>query len=118
MKIEKDNKKKILKIGALCAIFLSFAWSFTSCSKSDNSTPTTPPRDRGEQQLEDKSALENYLKTHYYNSEHLDTIPNPNTSELVITELQSNEDVPEGHSILMDSIDKKTVNYLYTEYEF
>lgn len=118
MEIKKSRRRKMFKAGTLSAIFLSFVLSFMSCNKDDEETPTVPPRDRGEQQMTDKDSLLNYLETHYYNSTHLDTIPNPNTNELIITKLNDGEEVPEGHSILMDSVDIKTTVFKDTEYEY
>lgn len=40
-----------------------------SCEKDDDGPETVQPRDRGEQELEDQQALEDYLNTHTYNYE-------------------------------------------------
>ncbi|MBU3821425.1 hypothetical protein KO566_05085 [Flavobacteriaceae bacterium XHP0103] len=119
MKIEKSRKRKMFKVGTFSVIILSFALSFISCKKDDDEVPTTPPRDRGEQQIVDKDSLVNYLETHYYNSTHLDTIANPNTNELIITKLNNGEEVPEGHTLLIEGVgDSKKVVYRDTDYEF
>src|SRR5690606_14378679 len=118
METEKNRNKKRFEAGILVTVIMCFALGLISCNKDDDEVPTIPPRDRGEQQIADKDSLVNYLQTHYYNAVHLDTIPNPNTNELVITKLNDGEEVPEGHSILMDSVETKTTEYRGTNYEY
>jgi len=55
---------KLFIIGALASIFL------ISCKKDDNNDiETVPPRDRGEQAIDDDEAILAYLQTHFYNAE-------------------------------------------------
>jgi len=51
-------------IGVLASTFLN------SCKKDDtNDIATVPPRDRGEQAIDDDEAILAYLQTHFYNAE-------------------------------------------------
>jgi len=51
-------------IGVLASTFL------VSCKKDDkNAVETVPPRDRGEQAIDDDEAILAYLQTHFYNAE-------------------------------------------------
>jgi len=55
---------KLFIIGVLASTFL------ISCKKDDkNPTETVPPRDRGEQAIDDDEAILAYLQTHFYNAE-------------------------------------------------
>ena len=46
-----------------------------SCKKDDDGISVTPPRDRGEVQLESEANLEAYLETHFYNYEEFQNPP-------------------------------------------
>jgi len=55
---------KLFIIGVLAITFL------ISCKKDDkNDIETVPPRDRGEQAIDDDEAILAYLQTHFYNAE-------------------------------------------------
>jgi len=55
---------KLFIIGVLASTFLN------SCKKDDtNDIVTVPPRDRGEQAIDDDQAILAYLQTHFYNAE-------------------------------------------------
>jgi hypothetical protein len=55
---------KLFIIGVLAGTFL------VSCKKDDNNdVETVPPRDRGEQAIDDDEAILAYLQTHFYNAE-------------------------------------------------
>ena len=55
---------KLFIIGVLASTFLN------SCKKDDtNDIATVPPRDRGEQAIDDDEAILAYLQTHFYNAE-------------------------------------------------
>lgn len=55
---------KLFIIGVLASTFL------ISCKKDDkNDIETVPPRDRGEQAIDDDEAILAYLQTHFYNAE-------------------------------------------------
>lgn len=60
-------------------IFLSVLTGclFTACNKDDdNEAEVVPPRDQGEQALEDDNALVGFMETHFYNEEDFE---NPGT---------------------------------------
>lgn len=46
-----------------------------SCNNDDDSTETFQERDRGEQEAEDRVALQEYLETHFYNYEDFENPP-------------------------------------------
>lgn len=59
---------------------LFFLLVFTSafiigCSKDDDEVEVIPPRDKGEQAIEDEEALITYLSTHFYNEEDFENPP-------------------------------------------
>lgn len=121
MKLEKNNKKMQMNLGKIGLLMLFLALGLLSCNKSDDEdTPITPPRDRGEQQIVDRDSLIGYLETHYYNSADFEANPNPSISDLIITKLADGEVVPNGHTILKESLKlfTKTITYSGTEYEF
>ncbi|WP_109851988.1 FKBP-type peptidyl-prolyl cis-trans isomerase [Aquimarina sp. AU58] len=80
-----------------CAIVLALVVLY-ACKKDDddNGGTVTPPKDRGEQQIIDDAALQDYLRTHFYTMEdvlinddttveyqvvNFDTIATPNENE-------------------------------------
>lgn len=61
---------KLFIIGVLASTFL------ISCKKDDkNDIETVPPRDRGEQAIDDDEAILAYLQTHFYNAEDFQNPP-------------------------------------------
>lgn len=107
---------KILKFG-LC--FFVFASIFISCGNDDEGT-TSPImiRDRTEQQLADKDSILGYLSTHYYNSSFFETGENHSYSDIVITELLEGEEVPDGHSLLINDVTTIPTVFLDVDYEY
>ncbi len=108
----------IRKIGLY---ILCLTIGFVSCKKDDDSeTVTIEIRDREEQQLADMDSLNDYLATHYYNSDEIASLSNPGIKDLVFTELLEGETVPVGYTLLKDApaLEKKSVTYAETEYEF
>lgn len=89
-----------------------------SCKDDDISTPNIEIRDRGEQQLADSDSLIDYLSTHYYNSDFFLTGTNHKYTDIVITELAEGEEVPAGHTLLMDVVETYTTTYEETNYEY
>ncbi|NJW54371.1 FKBP-type peptidyl-prolyl cis-trans isomerase, partial [Salinimicrobium oceani] len=64
------NLKKFLFLPVFAAAL------FISCDKDDEgSEEVVPPRDRGEQEIEDQAALEAFLDTHFYNYEDFQNPP-------------------------------------------
>ncbi len=116
-----------MKNKILIYTLLSFVVVY-SCKKDDESddfTPT-PIRDRAEQQIDDDAALLEYFNTHYYNSQELADIfadtatPDPKASDIVITELVSGENVPDGHTLLSDPgvLITRETNHADTDYKY
>ncbi len=86
----------IRRIGFLV---LSFTLTIFSCNNDDDSgTTTVELRDREEQQADDIEAIENYLKTYYYNASDFDDVETPKIKDIVIT---TN---PEGRVRLWDEL--------------
>ncbi|WP_431110917.1 FKBP-type peptidyl-prolyl cis-trans isomerase [Winogradskyella poriferorum] len=90
-----------------------------SCKKDDDVTvPDVVIRDRGEQQLADSDSLIDYLSTHYYNSDFFLTGTNHKYTDIIITELAEGEDVPTGHTLLLDAVETHTTTYQEADYEY
>ncbi|OYX22494.1 MAG: hypothetical protein B7Z06_11570 [Flavobacteriales bacterium 32-35-8] len=121
MKLEKNNRKKQMNLGKIGLLILFLTLGLSSCKKDDDEVaPLIPPRDRGEQQILDKDSLIGYLETHYYNSADFEADPDLGITNLVITKLGQGETLPDGHTILKESLklSTKTITYEGTEYEF
>lgn len=107
----KENLKIIV---VLClALF-----AVVSCEEDDGPTVEFVPRDRAEQQVADKDSLIDYLSSHYYNSEFFETGINHSISDIVITELDEGEEVPSGHTLLLNAIETRNTEYLDIDYEY
>ncbi|MBL86761.1 MAG: hypothetical protein CMO82_08915 [Winogradskyella sp.] len=89
-----------------------------SCKDDDVTVPDVVVRDRGEQQLADSDSLVAYLSTHYYNSDFFLTGTNHKYSDIVITELAAGEDVPAGHTLLLDAVETHSTTYEDTDYDY
>ncbi|WP_243472404.1 FKBP-type peptidyl-prolyl cis-trans isomerase [Winogradskyella sp. MH6] len=89
-----------------------------SCKDDDVTVPDVEIRDRGEQQLADSDSLIDYLSTHYYNSDFFLTGINHKYSDIIITELAEGEDVPTGHTLLLDAVETHTTTYEEEDYEY
>lgn len=100
-------------------VYLVFISVFmTSCKDDDITVPNIEVRDRGEQQEADSDSLIDYLSSHYYNSDFFLTGTNHKYSDIVITELAEGEDVPAGHTLLIDAVETHTTTYEETDYEY
>ncbi len=89
-----------------------------SCKDDDNNTVVVDIRDRGEQQLAYSDSLIDYLSSHYYNSDFFQTGTNHTYTDIVISELLEGENVPAGHTLLIDAVETHTTNYEETDYEY
>ena len=90
-----------------------------ACSADDDSGfVPTPERDRTEQQVEDLQILQEYLSTHYFNSEDLGNMVNPTIDDIEIRQLAEGETVPQGNTLLSESslLLERTTTFLDTEY--
>jgi hypothetical protein len=91
---------------------------FLSCNEDEEAIIPFEERDRAEQQIEDNNLIVNYLSTHYYNSGFFETGANNTYLEIVITELQTGEDVPVGQTLLIEDVEIFTEEYLDVVYEY
>mgnify|MGYP003871537857 CR=1 FL=1 len=100
---------------------MAILFAFASCEDDDDGlTVTFEERDRAEQQIVDDSTLVAYLSSHYYNSSFFETGTNHKYTDIVITELEEGEVVPEGHTLLFDAVDSpfSTTTFLDTDYKY
>lgn len=115
-----------MKLRKIALFILCLAIGFISCNKDDDGDDFTEVelRDRAEQQIVDNDSILGYLETHYYNSDHINSLkPNVNISDLVITKLADGEtDAPAGHTMLKKgddfAVEKHSVVFADTDYEF
>jgi hypothetical protein len=118
-----QNKSYEIKLGKLSLLLLLVTLFVISCKKDDDGDEfiTIEIRDRAEQQLADKDSIAKYFDTHYYNSQELESIPNPSVSDIIITRFADGETVaPDGHTKLSDPgvVQTKSVVFADTDYEF
>lgn len=64
-----------MKLNRFLLLYLFVAAFMISCDEDDDTPSATPPRDRGEQELTDQAALDEYLDTHFYNYEEFENPP-------------------------------------------
>jgi hypothetical protein len=103
-----------MKLRKIALPVLSILIGFAACKKDDdNDVAVTPPRDRGEQQIEDKAAIDNYLETHYFNASAFEGNANPKINDLVISESPST-----GSALLMGAVETKTTIFAGVTYEY
>ena len=113
-----NNTMNLRKIGLY---ILCLTIGIVSCKKDDApGNVVIELRDRTEQQIADMDSLNNYLETHYYNSDELAAISDPGIKDLVFTKLLNGESVPVGYTLLKDAtgLEKKSVRFADTDYEF
>ena len=87
-----------------------------SCNKDDDSTPEAiPDRDRGEQEIDDQAALEEYLSTHFYNYEDFE---NPEADFDYVVRLDTINAANADKTPLIDSdkLEKKVFKYKDVDY--
>ena len=99
--------------------FFVLAVGFSACEEEDDPIQNEfIEEDRTEQQAKDKDSILSYLNSHYYNSSFLAGGTDLNYDDIVITELMDGEDVPAGHTLLIDDVVTVTTTYLDVEYEY
>lgn len=103
---------RLHKILITC-LFLTFL--IISCEKEDDGPETIPPRDRGEQDLEDQQALEDYLKTHTYNYEDFE---NPTEDFNYVVRFDTLNEANAGRTPLIDSELLETETVLWEGIEY
>ncbi|WP_422105057.1 hypothetical protein [Winogradskyella sp.] len=110
-----------MKLKSFIVAFFSLTIVVTliSCGDDDGPSIVVQERDRTEQQAADSDSLIDYLSTHYYNSSFFETGTNHEYSDIIITELEAGEDVPAGHTLLLDAVgDPRTTTFFDVEYEY
>lgn len=97
---------RLNKILMIClTAFLVF-----SCDKDDDTPEPVPPRDRGEQAIEDDQALIEYLSTHFYNYEEFEN-PSEDFDYVVRFDTISGDNASKTPIIESEKLLTKTVNY-------
>jgi len=95
--------KKLIIIGVIASTFLTY------CKKDDKNTiETVPPRDRGEQEIDDDEAIIAYLQTHFYNAEDFQN-PTANFNYVVDFDTISGDNSSKTPIIDSDLLTTKTV---------
>ncbi|MEM6514682.1 MAG: FKBP-type peptidyl-prolyl cis-trans isomerase [Bacteroidota bacterium] len=96
-----------------------------SCRPDETDINQIPPRDRTEQQITDNDSIIGYLQTHYYNSALFENGGNYSISDIVISELPTDENGnyqdlpnPEENTLLIDDVETLTTNFEDADYEF
>lgn len=103
----------------LSLFILTILTVFISCEDDDG--PIVNPiveEDRTEQQMKDNDSIVDYLSSHYYNSSFFETGANHTFTDIVITELEEGESVPEGHTLLSEVVETHSTTYLEADYEY
>ena len=121
MKQKRYMKLKQYTLTLLCGLAL-----MTSCKKDDDGGGTSiVERDRTQQQVVDRDSLLEYLNVHYYNSSLFLDGNDHSIYDIVITELPTDEsgnhlidELPEGHTLLIDDVVTIPFTFLETNYEF
>ena len=109
-----------MRIGKVGLFILCFSLVLSSCKKDDGGDDiiAVELRDRAEQEIADQIVLEDYLTSHYYNSEELSNLANASITDIVITALAEGEtDPPDGHTILKVDTEIKDVEFADTAYK-
>ena len=89
-----------------------------SCNNDDDNSPTIEIRDRAEQQIEDEALWQEYFATHYYNESFFDQATDFKISDLIISMLGDNDDVPEGHILLKNSAKLDSLSIIHEETDY
>lgn len=115
-------KTKTLRISILLLILFSI---FISCKDDDDSTTTIEVEDRTEQQVKDNDSILLYLTTHYYNSNEIASLEDPQYTDIIITELEQDTDgnyLPledtVNNTLLIDAVDTYETEYLEASYKY
>ena len=91
-----------------------------ACSNDDEDEDfvVAPLRDRLEQQVIDVDSLQNYFNSHYYNSASFVSGMNYSINDIVITELEAGETLPDGNTLLSEAVETLTTTYEDITYEY
>ncbi|NRD22399.1 hypothetical protein HNV10_04045 [Winogradskyella litoriviva] len=115
-------KTKTLRISMLLLIVFSI---FISCKDDDDVTTTFVAEDRTEQQAKDNDSILKYLTTHYYNSNEIASLEDPQYTDIIISELEQDEDgnyLPlqdaVNNTLLIDAVVTYETEYLEASYKY
>lgn len=109
---------KNMKIKYLSLLLLTISISLTSCRDDDGIDEGIDEVPRSEQQPIDQAIIDTYLATHYYNSGEINASANPSMTELVITELEDGESVPNEHTLLVQAVETHSTNFADQDYNY
>ncbi|TRO65428.1 FKBP-type peptidyl-prolyl cis-trans isomerase [Christiangramia sabulilitoris] len=98
-----------MRLNKIMMISLSAFFIF-SCNNDDDTPEPIPPRDRGEQAIEDDQALIEYLSTHFYNYEEFED-PSEDFNYVVTFDTIAGENQDKDPIIDSDKLITKTVNF-------
>ncbi len=106
-----------MKLNKFLFLYLFAAVFMLSCDKDDDGPEVVPPRDRGEQELTDQAALEEYLDTHFYNYEEFENTPEGFDYRIEIDTINADN---AGKTPLSESplLETKKFNYEGVEYTY
>lgn len=106
-----------MKLNKFLFLYLLTAVFMLSCEKDDDTPEAVPPRDRGEQELADQAALDEYLDTHFYNYEEFENTPEGFDYRIQIDTINSEnaDKTPLSQSPLLETkkFDYDGVEYTY-----
>lgn len=110
----------------LSLFLLAITTLFIACNDDDDGGGSTfVEEDRTEQQEKDNDSLLAYLNSHYYNSGFFETGDNYKYSDIIISELPTDEEgnylaMPdtENNTLLFDAIETRTTEYLDVDYQY
>lgn len=97
----------------LAAFFVAAV--FVSCDKDDDAEDIIPPRDRGEQEIADQMAIEEYLATHFYNYEEFSN-PQADFDYMVRLDTISGDNADKTPLIESENLEKKIFTFQEVDY--
>lgn len=106
-----------MRLNRFLYVFLLLGSFFMfSCNNDDDGSEPVPPRDRGEQEIADQEAIQEYLETHFYNYEDFQNPSEDFDYNVVIDTInEANADkIPLSESDLLES---KTFTYEGVDYK-
>ena len=99
-------------------VVLGLLLVMASCQPDDGTFQPVPERDRAEQQVVDNDSLIGYFETHYYNASTFDGSTDFTMEDIVITELEDGETLPDGHTLLIDAVETHTTTFVDVDYTY
>lgn len=106
-----------MRLNKFLILNLIFGMVLFSCEKDDDGPKAEPPRDRGEQDIADQEALQDYLETHFYNYEDFENPSEGFDYNLVLDTIDAaNSD--KTPLIESTNLEKKTFTFRGVDYDF